>query len=33
LAFEKADDPAFHPEAGEPFKPRALYYQIWVCFK
>ncbi|HET9906419.1 MAG TPA: PIG-L deacetylase family protein, partial [Anaerolineales bacterium] len=29
LAFEKADDPAFHPEAGLPFKPRALYYQVF----
>ena len=29
LAFEKADDPAFHPEAGTPFKPRALYYQVF----
>lgn len=29
LAFEKADDPAFHPEAGAPFKPRALYFQVF----
>ena len=29
LAFEKADDPNFHPEAGSPFKPRALYYQVF----
>lgn len=29
LAFEKADDASFHPEAGKPFKPRALYYQIF----
>lgn len=29
LAFEKADDPTFHPEAGSPFKPRALYYQVF----
>ena len=29
LAFEKADDPSFHPEAGTPFKPRALYYQVF----
>ena len=28
LAFEKADDASFHPEAGLPFKPRALYYQV-----
>jgi mycothiol S-conjugate amidase len=29
LAFEKADDPSFHPGAGAPFKPRALYYQVF----
>ena len=29
LAFEKADDPTFHPEAGSPFQPRALYYQVF----
>jgi LmbE family N-acetylglucosaminyl deacetylase len=29
LAFEKADDPSFHPETGAPFKPRALYYQVF----
>src|SRR5215212_5950596 len=29
LAFEKADDASFHPEAGKPFKPRALYYQVF----
>ena len=29
LAFERADDPSFHPEAGEPFQPRALYYQVF----
>jgi LmbE family N-acetylglucosaminyl deacetylase len=29
LAFEKADDASFHPEAGAPFQPRALYYQIF----
>ncbi|HMB25564.1 MAG: PIG-L deacetylase family protein [Chloroflexota bacterium] len=29
LAFEKADDASFHPEAGTPFKPRALYYQVF----
>jgi LmbE family N-acetylglucosaminyl deacetylase len=26
LAFEKANDPDFHPEAGAPFAPEALYY-------
>ena len=29
LAFEKADDASFHPEAGPSFKPRALYYQVF----
>jgi LmbE family N-acetylglucosaminyl deacetylase len=29
LAFEKADDPSFHPESGAPFKPSALYYHIF----
>lgn len=29
LAFEKADDHSFYPEAGAPFKPRALYYQVF----
>lgn len=29
LAFERADDASFHPEAGLPFKPRALYYQVF----
>lgn len=36
LAFERADDASFHPEAGilsgdegRPFKPRALYYQVF----
>jgi LmbE family N-acetylglucosaminyl deacetylase len=29
LAFERADDASFHPESGLPFKPRALYYQIF----
>lgn len=29
LAFEKADDPSFHPEAGAPFRPRALYYHVF----
>jgi mycothiol S-conjugate amidase len=29
LAFEKADDASFYPEAGSPFKPRALYYQVF----
>jgi LmbE family N-acetylglucosaminyl deacetylase len=29
LAFERADDASFHSEAGAPFKPRALYYQVF----
>lgn len=29
LAFEKANDASFHPEAGLPFQPRALYYQVF----
>ena len=29
LAFEKADDASFHPEAGSPFKPSALYFQVF----
>ncbi len=29
LAFEKAGDTSFHPESGAPFKPQALYYQVF----
>jgi mycothiol S-conjugate amidase len=29
LAFEKANDASFHPEAGSPYKPRALYFQVF----
>lgn len=29
LAFEKAADASFHPEAGPPFQPRALYYHVF----
>jgi len=29
LAFEKADDASFHPEAGAPFQPSALYFQVF----
>jgi N-acetyl-1-D-myo-inositol-2-amino-2-deoxy-alpha-D-glucopyranoside deacetylase len=29
LAFEKADDDAFHPEAGAPFKAGKLYFHIF----
>ena len=29
LAFERADDASFYPEAGSPFKPQALYYHLF----
>ena len=29
LAFDRADDASFHPEAGAPFQPRALYFQVF----
>jgi LmbE family N-acetylglucosaminyl deacetylase len=29
LAFEKAADASFFPEAGSPFSPRALYYHVF----
>jgi LmbE family N-acetylglucosaminyl deacetylase len=29
LAFEKAADASFHPEAGPPFQPKALYYHVF----
>ncbi len=29
LAFQKADDASFYPETGAPFKPPALYYQVF----
>lgn len=29
LAFEEADNTSFHPEAGSPFKPQALYYHVF----
>jgi LmbE family N-acetylglucosaminyl deacetylase len=29
LAFANADDASFHPEAGDPFKPQALYFQVF----
>jgi mycothiol S-conjugate amidase len=29
LAFERAGDPAWYPEAGEPFQPSKLYYTTW----
>jgi LmbE family N-acetylglucosaminyl deacetylase len=29
LAFDKANDASFHPEAGPAFKPKALYFQVF----
>jgi mycothiol S-conjugate amidase len=29
LAFDRAGDPAWYPEAGEPFQPSKLYYTAW----
>jgi mycothiol S-conjugate amidase len=29
LAFERAGDPTWYPELGEPFQPDKLYYSIW----
>jgi mycothiol S-conjugate amidase len=29
LAFERAGDPAWYPELGEPFTPCKLYYTVW----
>ncbi len=29
LAFEKAGDASFHPEAGSAFEPQALYFQVF----
>ncbi|MBI5945113.1 MAG: PIG-L family deacetylase [Chloroflexi bacterium] len=29
LAFANADDESFHPQAGSPFKPQALYFQVF----
>ena len=29
MAFERANDASFHPEAGAPFQPRTLYYQVF----
>lgn len=29
LAFDKANDASFHPEAGAPFQPRGLYFQVF----
>ena len=29
LAFDRAGDPDWYPEAGEPYQPRKLYYSTW----
>ena len=29
LAFDRAGDPAWHPELGEPWQPAKLYYTVW----
>ena len=29
LAFDRAGDPSWYPEAGEPFQPSKMYYTIW----
>lgn len=29
MAFANADNETFHPESGEPFKPQALYFQVF----
>jgi LmbE family N-acetylglucosaminyl deacetylase len=29
MAFANSDDRSFHPEAGEPYKPQALYFQVF----
>lgn len=30
LAFERAGDPDWYPDAGEPFTPSKLYYSVWA---
>jgi mycothiol S-conjugate amidase len=29
-AFDRAGDPAWYPEAGEPWQPQKLYYSLWA---
>lgn len=29
LAWDRAGDPAWYPEAGEPFQPKKMYYAVW----
>jgi mycothiol S-conjugate amidase len=30
LAFERAGDPVWYPEAGEPWQPAKMYYTLWA---
>src|SRR5258706_9938334 len=30
LAWERAGDPAWYPEHGEPYQPQKLYYTVWA---
>ena len=30
LAFDRAGDPAWYPEAGEPWQPQKMYYTLWA---
>lgn len=30
LAFDRAGDPAWYPELGEPFQPLKMYYAVWA---
>ena len=30
VAFERAGDPAWYPDAGEPWQPLKLYYTVWA---
>jgi mycothiol S-conjugate amidase len=30
LAFDRAGDPNWYPEAGEPYAPQKLYYTVWA---
>ena len=30
LAFDRAGDPDWYPELGEPFQPSKLYYSVWT---
>ncbi|MEL6891822.1 MAG: mycothiol conjugate amidase Mca, partial [Actinomycetota bacterium] len=30
VAFDRAGDPTWYPEAGEPYEPAKLYYAVWA---